>query len=135
MNLKKTIILKNYSAWALKRGYITAKAARPDVYRAANELLRMALDGRLCLSLKPTDYFKNEQYWKDSQETHQLDDIVMGVEVTVKENLERLTLSNELSDYEEIDECNNEPFESCSNQEEDVDDNISKNPYALLEQD
>ena len=44
-------------AWAAKRGFKTAKAARPDVYRAANHLLRMALDGRtLCLSFYPEDY-------------------------------------------------------------------------------
>ncbi|KAK3088227.1 hypothetical protein FSP39_016369 [Pinctada imbricata] len=43
-------------AWAKRRGFITAKASRPDVYRAANNLLRMALDGRLCVSLKPKGY-------------------------------------------------------------------------------
>ncbi|RMZ92943.1 guanine nucleotide-binding -like 1, partial [Brachionus plicatilis] len=34
-------------AWAIKRGYFTAKASRPDVFRAANELLRMTLDGAI----------------------------------------------------------------------------------------
>ena len=29
-------------SWALQRGYLTAKAARPDVYRAANSILRYA---------------------------------------------------------------------------------------------
>ncbi|EEC02232.1 GTP-binding protein mmr1, putative [Ixodes scapularis] len=44
-------------AWALQRGYLTAKAGRPDSYRAANSLLRMALDGRtLCLSFRPPGY-------------------------------------------------------------------------------
>ena len=46
-------------AWALKRGFLTAKAARPDVYRAANHMLRMALDGRtLCLAFFPPNYTK-----------------------------------------------------------------------------
>ncbi|KAH6945059.1 hypothetical protein HPB50_006980 [Hyalomma asiaticum] len=41
-------------AWAVERGYLTAKAGRPDAYRAANSLLRMALDGRtLCLAFRP----------------------------------------------------------------------------------
>jgi len=44
------------TAWALKRGFLTAKAARPDVYRAANNILRMALEGRLCLCLRPPDF-------------------------------------------------------------------------------
>ncbi|KRT80395.1 50S ribosome-binding GTPase [Oryctes borbonicus] len=42
--------------WAKKRGYLTAKAARLDSYRAANSLLRMALDGKICLSLMPPGY-------------------------------------------------------------------------------
>lgn len=43
-------------AWAEKRGYKTAKAARNDVYRAANSLLRLALDGRLSLCFQPPGY-------------------------------------------------------------------------------
>lgn len=43
-------------AWAIKRGFLTAKAARPDTYRAANNILRMALDGKITLSLKPPGY-------------------------------------------------------------------------------
>lgn len=42
--------------WAKKRGFLTAKAARLDTYRAANSILRMALDGKICLSLRPIGY-------------------------------------------------------------------------------
>ncbi|XP_018572298.1 guanine nucleotide-binding protein-like 1 isoform X2 [Anoplophora glabripennis] len=42
--------------WAKKRGYLTAKAARLDSYRAANSILRMALDGKICLCLRPPSY-------------------------------------------------------------------------------
>ena len=49
-----------FSAWALKKGFFTAKAARPDAYRAANQLLRMALVGRICLCLRPQGYTANE---------------------------------------------------------------------------
>lgn len=49
------------TAWAIKRGFRTAKAARPDVYRAANNILRMALDGRtLCLAFYPPNYTKEK---------------------------------------------------------------------------
>ena len=34
--------LTGLQAWALQRGYLTAKAARPDAYRAANSILRFA---------------------------------------------------------------------------------------------
>lgn len=45
-----------FIAWAERKGYKTAKAARNDVYRAANSLLRLAVDGRLCLCLRPSGY-------------------------------------------------------------------------------
>jgi len=51
------------TAWALKRGFLTAKAARPDVYRAANNILRMALEGRLCLCFSPPGYTTQQGQW------------------------------------------------------------------------
>jgi len=53
-----------YAAWALKRGFLTAKAARPDVYRAANNILRVALEGRLCLCLCPPGYTLHQGWWR-----------------------------------------------------------------------
>ncbi|KAF0974519.1 hypothetical protein FDP41_006551 [Naegleria fowleri] len=61
-----------WSAWTLseayarKRGYMTKKNARPDVYRAANELLRRVLKGddpALILAFDPpgTEISKNQQ--------------------------------------------------------------------------
>lgn len=49
--------------WAKKRGFLTAKAARLDSFRAANNLLRMALDGKICLNLLPINYNKNIEYF------------------------------------------------------------------------
>lgn len=43
-------------AWAMKRGYRTAKAARLDVPRAANHILRLALEGRIVLSTVPRGF-------------------------------------------------------------------------------
>jgi len=45
-----------FPGWARQRNYMTAKAARPDVYRAANSILRMAVDGRLCMYMRPPGY-------------------------------------------------------------------------------
>lgn len=59
--------------WATKRGFKTAKAARPDVYRAANHLLRMALDGRtICLSFYPPQFIQEKDQWLAHK---QIDDI------------------------------------------------------------
>ncbi|GLV45889.1 Phosphofructokinase [Carabus blaptoides fortunei] len=50
--------------WAKKRGFITAKAARLDTYRAANNILRMSLDGKICLCLYPPGYVAKKGEWK-----------------------------------------------------------------------
>ncbi|XP_022322756.2 guanine nucleotide-binding protein-like 1 [Crassostrea virginica] len=68
--------------WALKKGFFTAKAARPDAYRAANQLLRMALVGRICLCLRPQGYTANEEFWNHHQETKQLSEELHKYEVT-----------------------------------------------------
>ena len=74
------------SAWAIKRGYYTAKASRPDVYRAANELLRMALDGRLCLSLRPRGFHARRAELAADEEVKRLEEVVRGVEETCRKN-------------------------------------------------
>ncbi|TRY60734.1 hypothetical protein DNTS_007807, partial [Danionella cerebrum] len=51
-------------AWAEKRGYKTAKAARNDVYRAANSLLRLTIDGRLSLCLRPPGFTQSKDAWE-----------------------------------------------------------------------
>ena len=55
-------------AFALQRGFLTPKVARPDVYRAANLILRMANDGRLLLIFRPTGFWKTHQ---DTKIVHQ----------------------------------------------------------------
>lgn len=50
----------NYLGWAIKRGFITARAGRPDTYRAANHLLRMTLSGKICLALRPLGFTLNK---------------------------------------------------------------------------
>ncbi|XP_013137797.1 PREDICTED: guanine nucleotide-binding protein-like 1 isoform X2 [Papilio polytes] len=55
--------------WAKKRSYLTAKAARLDTYRAANSLLRMALDGRICLWLRPPGFTEEKYKYESCEET------------------------------------------------------------------
>ncbi|KAF8953577.1 Guanine nucleotide-binding-like protein 1 [Entomortierella lignicola] len=49
-------------SFALQRGFLTAKAGHPDVYRAANAILRLANDGRILLSFKPPGFFTSTKY-------------------------------------------------------------------------
>ena len=53
-------------AFAIDRGFLTTRAARPDVYRAANLLLRMANDGRLLLIFRPPGFFNNLEHFRKS---------------------------------------------------------------------
>jgi ribosome biogenesis GTPase A/vacuolar-type H+-ATPase subunit H len=62
-------------AFALKRGFLTAKAARPDTYRAANSILRMALDGKIALSLKPCGFHAKKKFWETHEELRKVEDI------------------------------------------------------------
>ncbi|XP_055637448.1 guanine nucleotide-binding protein-like 1 [Toxorhynchites rutilus septentrionalis] len=55
-------------AWAIKRGFLTAKTARPDTYRAANSILRMALDGKISLSLKPIGFHRMRESLRNDPE-------------------------------------------------------------------
>lgn len=55
-------------AWACKKGYLTAKASRPDLYRAANHLLRMCLGGQLVLEFYPPGYVDKEEDFKNHPE-------------------------------------------------------------------
>ncbi|XP_071880936.1 guanine nucleotide-binding protein-like 1 [Anas platyrhynchos] len=56
-------------AWAEKRGYKTAKAARNDAYRAANSILRLAAEGRLRLCLRPPGYAAQKEHWEQHPDT------------------------------------------------------------------
>jgi ribosome biogenesis GTPase A len=62
-------------AFALKRGFLTAKAARPDTYRAANSILRMALDGKITLSLKPKGFSERKEFWETHLELESVKEI------------------------------------------------------------
>ncbi|XP_062904203.1 guanine nucleotide-binding protein-like 1 [Mobula hypostoma] len=59
-------------AWAEKRAYKTAKAARNDVYRAANSILRLTVDGRLCLCMRPPGYTAQKAHWLQHSETQEI---------------------------------------------------------------
>uniref|UniRef100_U5ENI0 Guanine nucleotide-binding protein-like 1 n=1 Tax=Corethrella appendiculata TaxID=1370023 RepID=U5ENI0_9DIPT len=54
--------------WAIKRGFFTAKAARADTYRAANSILRMALDGKVSLALAPSGFYAHREEWRNHAE-------------------------------------------------------------------
>lgn len=65
-------------AWAEKRGYRTARAARHDVYRAANSILRMAASGQLLLQMEPPGYSNQCAHWRSHPDTSGLRSLLVS---------------------------------------------------------
>ncbi|XP_036212319.1 guanine nucleotide-binding protein-like 1 isoform X3 [Myotis myotis] len=127
-------------AWAEKRGYKTAKAARNDVYRAANSLLRLALDGRLSLCFHPPGYLDQKGTWESHPETTEL--VVLQGRVgpagdEEEEEEEEEELSSSCEEEGEEDRDADEEGEG----DEDTPTSVpgsslaSRNPYTMLGED
>lgn len=132
-------------AWADKRGYKTAKASRSDSYRAANSLLRLAVDGRLCLCMRPPGYSCQKETWEIHPET-----LEMISQVQTRGQSESRS-SSAGEEEEEISSSGEEEEERDrdADEEEDEDEDSTEvqakkgakskvadaNPYALLGED
>ncbi|KAL4237299.1 Guanine nucleotide-binding-like protein 1 [Mactra antiquata] len=118
-------------AWAEKRGFLTAKAARLDAYRAANNILRLALDGRICLCLYPKGYVAKQEYWTVHKDT----EMFIGLQNSYRQKLQACADSDH-----GVNQTSSDPDEgdSDSQSEMEVDNNKSvatSNPFALLSDD
>ncbi|XP_043533808.1 guanine nucleotide-binding protein-like 1 [Chiloscyllium plagiosum] len=132
-------------AWAEKRGYKTAKAARNDVYRAANSILRLTVDGRLCLCMRPPGYTVQKAEWQQHVET---------LEIAALQEAHRQQTKQSSEDEDEIsssDQEDDEKDHDADEEEEEEDEEergeggdagqrhkgafLSKNKFALLRDD
>ncbi|XP_064458234.1 guanine nucleotide-binding protein-like 1 [Ornithodoros turicata] len=113
-------------AWAIQRGFLTAKAARPDVYRAANSILRMALDGRtLCLAFYPPGYTKNKDKFEHSPLMAKIARIHAGRKLPTEEDSDRASEKGSSDDDENDDDADDEG--------DDEDEPVAQaNKFALL---
>ncbi|KAF4531516.1 hypothetical protein B566_EDAN004112 [Ephemera danica] len=120
-------------AWAKQRGFITAKAARLDSYRAANHLLRMALDGKVCLCLYPPQYVAKKDKWEHHGE---LKEVLKVQAKAIEEGVEDIEDDQMLSsDDEEASSESNASSEASA--ESDGNDRVgpstvTRNKFALL---
>uniref|UniRef100_A0A6M2DGQ7 Guanine nucleotide-binding protein-like 1 n=1 Tax=Xenopsylla cheopis TaxID=163159 RepID=A0A6M2DGQ7_XENCH len=55
-------------AWAIKRGFLTARAARPDIHRAGINLLQLCLSGVICLKLTPPGFEDDKERWEHHED-------------------------------------------------------------------
>ncbi|KXS12652.1 P-loop containing nucleoside triphosphate hydrolase protein [Gonapodya prolifera JEL478] len=56
-------------AFAIQRGYFTARTGYPDIYRSANLILRMVTEGTIVVSFKPPGFYTDSQR-NQSQRKH-----------------------------------------------------------------
>lgn len=111
--------------WAKKRGFLTAKAARLDSYRAANNILRMSLEGKICLCFKPPEYYANLEYWKNHPDVGEISWI------QAKEKTEAVVEEEEGTDSSD-DEKGDESENSEEEEEEAEEYEGPTNKFALL---
>nr|XP_030053227.1 guanine nucleotide-binding protein-like 1 isoform X2 [Microcaecilia unicolor] len=107
-------------AWAEKRSYKTAKAARNDVYRAANSILRLAVDGRLCLCMRPPGYSSQKGIWERHPETAE----IISLQASHRRDVRR---SSEEEEEEEISSSGEEEDEE---KDRDADEEEEEEPAA-----
>ncbi|XP_063982221.1 guanine nucleotide-binding protein-like 1 isoform X2 [Diachasmimorpha longicaudata] len=72
--------------WAAKRNYRTARAARLDTYRAANSLLRMTLEGKICVFVYPERWSKEKERWEQHEDVNMIRWIQASVKDGVSDN-------------------------------------------------
>lgn len=119
-------------AWAQKRGFLTAKAARHDAYRAANNILRLAVDGRICLCTRPPGYTKQKAEWEihpDTLEVNTLKSLNLGS--SGDNNLEG-DLDLETDEKDSDNEATDEDEDEDEDGERGQASMATNNPFALL---
>ncbi|PIK38905.1 putative guanine nucleotide-binding protein-like 1 isoform X1 [Apostichopus japonicus] len=112
-------------AWAEKRGFMTAKASRRDVYRAANNILRLAVDGKLCMNIAPVGYYANKGTWEEHPGTQ---------EVIIMQQQLREVSCDEESDFTSSDEHADQESSHSDGTENDDNETVTSNKFALLQE-
>lgn len=118
-------------AWAIKRGFMTKRAARPDEARAANHLLRYSLEGRICLYLRPPNYSAQLDLWQNHEDLQE----IIHIQALYGQAPQQDDQSDDDEDEDEVEEQDDD------SQEEDEDDNEDEgacpqqNKFALLQDD
>ena len=98
-------------------GYVTARSNRPDIARAANHLMRMALEGRITLSFVPPNFNKDD--WTNHEDISIIDETIA---LQKQESNEPDLIENESEEDSDDDDSEDEAYDSS----------ISKNRFCAL---
>ena len=83
----------------LSSGYVTARSNRPDIARAANHLMRMALEGRITLSFVPPNFKQDD--WTNHEDISVIDETIA---LQKQESNEPDLIENESEDSDDDEE-------------------------------
>ncbi|XP_012269823.2 guanine nucleotide-binding protein-like 1 [Athalia rosae] len=108
--------------WASKRNYLTARTARFDSYRAANSLLRMALDGKICLYVYPPGWAASKDDWEKHPDVEMIRWIQARSHASERPTYQSAILSSEEEEEDEEDENNEDEDENEDEDDGDDDD-------------
>jgi len=123
------------SGWAELRRYTTARTSRPDTYRAANQILRMALEGKICLATEPPN-FDPKQFENDPNTIFVRE--VLGSEVlddVVEEEAEEELSSEDEDDDVDVDKLvldERPPHKKSQVTSDTMQDGVYHNPFEAL---
>lgn len=118
--------------WAIKRGFMTKRAARPDEARAANHLLRLSLEGRICLFLRPPNYSAEETKWETHPDVKEIASI-QALEQDAKSDPWQETVEEETDEEEEEGEGNSQDGDDDEEDESEEETPVANsNKFALL---
>jgi len=111
--------------WAIKRGFMTKRAARPDEARAANNLLRLALEGRICLYSRPPFYQELSDKWSQHPEVPRVIHIQALEEDEPTHHPSWLEHRDHDQEYEESEEGDSEDEQNSVDESDSVDETDS----------
>ncbi|XP_077289885.1 nucleostemin 4 isoform X1 [Arctopsyche grandis] len=121
-------------AWATKRGFFTAKAARPDTHRASNHLLRMALSGQISLCFMPPGYVAEKSRWEQCDDIEYIKWVQANIDEVPTNPRDSVYSDDEDEDSSEDDHGESgSKEESTSDDEDPGSDTKVKNRFDLLD--
>ncbi|XP_070531725.1 guanine nucleotide-binding protein-like 1 isoform X2 [Ptychodera flava] len=119
-------------AWSEKRGFLTAKAGRNDVYRAANNILRLAVEGRLIMCMRPLGYTNEKANWECHPETQQIAALQEQHRKLQQEDEQQSDLSRDFTSSEGDSDADVESEVDSDRRSLGADRFVSSNPFAAL---
>ncbi|CAK9804377.1 Guanine nucleotide-binding protein-like 1 [Anthophora plagiata] len=112
--------------WAAKRNFMTARTARLDSYRAANSILRMTLEGKICVYVYPPNWAADKEKW----ENHSDVELVRWIQARNKgdrvNDVEKASSSSEDEDEDEEEEDSESQKREKKGESDDSDDTVSE---------